>query len=292
MENQPMTAHSYDVSVADFDAQVLAASQTVPVLVDFWAPWCQPCRILKPMLEKLAAEYAGKFILAKVNSDENQELSARYGVRGIPAVKAFVGGQLVDEFTGALPEPQIRDFLERLIPSPAEPLRREALAAYARGDLAAARETMAEAINLDPRNDNSYLDFIEMSLAANALAEARELLDVIADRARDTARVAALQARLQLAEAGGGADVAALRARLEADAADLGARLELANALAVAQDYRGALENLLDIVRRDRKWNEEAGRKTMLTLFSLLAAQPQYDDLVREFRVALARTLN
>lgn len=287
-----MAEHSCDVTVADFDEKVLAASRQAPVIVDFWAPWCQPCRILKPILEKLAAEYGGKFILAKVNSDENQELSMRYGVRGIPAVKAFVDGQLVDEFTGALPEPQIREFLDHLIPSPAEPLRQEALAAYARGDLDAARKTMADAINLDPRNDNSYLDFIEMSLDAGALDEAKEVLDVVADRARDTARVASLQARLQLAQAGGGADLSALQAQLIADPADLGSRLALANAQAVGQDYRCALENLLEIVRRDRTWNEEAGRKTMLTLFNLLSAQPQYDDLIREFRVQLSRTLN
>ena len=287
-----MTDHSYDVTVADFDQKVLAASQQVPVLVDFWAPWCQPCKILKPILEKLAAELGGQFILAKVNSDENQELAARYGVRGIPAVKAFVDGQMVDEFTGALPEAQIREFLGRLLPSPADPLRKEALAAYARGEIDAARKIMAEAINLDPSNDNAYLDFVEMSLAANALDEARELLDVIADRARDTARVASLQAQLQLAVAGGGADVAALQAAVADKPDALDARLQLANALAVGQDYRGAFEQLIEIVRRDRGWNEEAGRKTMLTLFKLLAAQPQFDNLVREFRVQLSRTLN
>ncbi len=287
-----MSAYAYDVSVADFDEKVLAASQQVPVLVDFWAPWCQPCRILKPLLEKLAAEYGGQFILAKINSDENQELAQRYGVRGIPAVKAFVGGQLADEFTGALPEPQIREFLERLIPSPAEPMRREALALAAAGDLPAARKLLADAINLDPKNDAAYLDFVEMSIDANELDEARELLDVIADRARDRSRVEALQARLQLAMAGSCVDVESLRTQLAADANQHDARLQLANALAVQQDYRGALENLIEIVRRDRKWNDEAARKAMLNLFTLLAAQPQYDDLVREFRIALARTLN
>lgn len=290
-----MTAHALDTTVADFDEQVLAASRHVPVIVDFWAPWCQPCRTLKPILEKLAAEFGGKFILAKVNSDENQELSARYGVRGIPAVKAFVDGQLVDEFTGALPEPQIREFIARLIPSPAEPLRREALALAAAGDLVAARQRLVEAIRLDPANDNAYLDFIQLSLDAGeaaALAEARELMEVVAERARDQDRVASLRARLQLVGTGGDADVAALKAQLAQTPDDLETRLRLANALALQQDYRGALENLLDIVRRDRAWNDEAGRKGMLNLFTLLAAMPQFDDLVREFRVQLSRTLN
>jgi len=290
-----MSAHAYEVTVADFDDKVLAASRQVPVIVDFWAPWCQPCRILKPILEKLAAEYDGRFILAKVNSDENQELSARYGVRGIPAVKAFVGGQQVDEFTGALPEGQVREFIDRLIPSPAEPLREAALALAAAGDLAGARGKMVDAINLDPRNDTSYLDFIQLSLdlgSADALAEANELMAVVVDRARDRARVESLQARLRMASTAGDVDISALQTQLAQDANAHDARLQLAHALALQHDYRGALENLIEIVRRDRKWNDEAGRKGMLNLFTLLAAQPQYDDLVREFRIVLARTLN
>ena len=282
-----------EIKDQDFDQEVLKSS--LPVLVDFWAPWCGPCRVLKPILEKLAAEYGGRFILAKVNSDENQELSARYGVRGIPAVKAFVGGQMADEFTGALPEGQVREFIDRLIPSPAEPLRQESLALAAAGDLAGARQKMVDAINLDPHNDTSYLDFIQLSLdlgSADALAEANELMNVVADRARDRARVESLQARLRMAGSAGSVDVAALQAQIAQDANAHEARLQLANALALQHDYRGALENLIEIVRRDRKWNEEAGRKGMLNLFTLLAAQPQYDDLVREFRIALARTLN
>lgn len=287
-----MTAHAYDVNVSDFDEKVVAASRRVPVIVDFWAEWCQPCKILKPILEKLAAEYGGRFILAKVNSDENQEIAARYGVRGIPAVKAFVDGQLVNEFTGALPEGQVRDFIDALIPSPAEPLRLEALAARARGELDAARKMLAEVLKLDPRSEVAYLDFVDVSLDAGVLDEAREVLDAVAGKARDTARVAALQARLQLVASAGNADLTALKATVAAKPADLDARLQLANALAVATDYRGALENLLEIVKRDKTWNEDAGRKTMITLFGMLGAQPQHDNLMREFRVALARTLN
>lgn len=290
-----MSQYAFDVTTANFDEKVLAASQRVPVIVDFWAPWCQPCRILKPILEKLAAEYGGKFLLAKVNSDENQELAYRYGVRGIPAVKAFVGGELVDEFTGALPEAQVREFLERLIPSPAEPLRQEALALARQGDHAAARQRLAKAIELDPKNDACYLDYVEQSLALatpEALAEAEELMAIVAERARDRNRVDALQARLSLARQAGSADLASLEAKLATNPLDHEARLALANALALQGDYRAAFEHLLEIVRRDRKWNDEAGRKAMVNLFNLLSPQPQYDDLVREYRVALARTLN
>ncbi|MDK9726325.1 MAG: tetratricopeptide repeat protein [Sterolibacteriaceae bacterium MAG5] len=287
-----MTANAYDVSVADFEEKVIAASHRAPVLVDFWAAWCQPCRILKPVLEKLAAEYGGRFTLAKVNSDENQELAARWGVRGIPAVKAFVNGQMVDEFTGALPEAQVREFLTRLIPSPAEPLRMEAMAAHARGDQATALRLLGEALDLDPGNEAALLDSVEVQLAAGAVAEARQAIDLITDQARDRARVESLQARLQLSAAGGGADADTLRTRVAADPADLESRLALANTLALAQDYKGALENLMEIVRRDRKWQDEAGRKTMLTLFTLLGAQPEHEALVREYRIALARTLN
>jgi putative thioredoxin len=287
-----MSAHAYDVTVADFDDKVIAASRGVPVVVDFWADWCQPCRILKPILEKLATEYGGRFLLAKVNSDDNQELAMRYGVRGIPAVKAFVDGQLADEFTGALPEGQVRDFIDGLIPSPAEPLRREAQAAHGRGDLDGARKLLARAIELDPRTEGAYLDYVELSIEAGALEEANPLLDALRDRARDRFRFEALDAQARLAAGSAGVDAATLRARVDADGADLDARLQLANVLALGRDYRAALEQLLEIVRRDRQWQDEAGRKTMLTLFNLLAAQPEYDDLVREYRLALSRTLN
>jgi len=287
-----MSAHAYDVGSADFQQAVIEASRRVPVLVDFWAPWCAPCKALGPVLEKLAAELDGGFILAKVNSDDNQELAARYGVRGIPNVKAFVNGELVDEFTGALPEAQLREFITRLLPSPAEPLRQAAAAALAHGDTGGARTLLQQALSTDPGNDDASLDLIELELGADGLAAAKELLAVVADGARDRARVEALQARLHLAEAAQGLDAGALARSLAANPADLETRLQLANALASRNEYRAALEHLLEIVRRDRKFGDEIGRKTMLTLFALLAEQPQHEALVREFRLALGRTLN
>ena len=287
-----MSAHAYDVSSDEFEQKVIEASRRVPVLVDFWAPWCGPCKSLGPVLEKLAAEFDGAFILAKVNSDDEQELAGRYGVRGIPNVKAFVGGELVDEFTGALPEIQVREFLKTLLPSPAQPLRQAAAATLAQGDREGARALLLQAQTADPDNDDASLDLAALELNAGSLAAARQILNMVADRARDSTRVEALQARLRLSEAGQGLDADALARALAANPADLEARLQLANAQALRGEYRAALEHLLEIVRRDRKFGDEVGRKTMLTLFALLAKEPQYDDLVREFRVALGRTLN
>ena len=287
-----MSPHAFDVSPAEFQEKLVAASQHVPVLVDFWAEWCAPCRQLKPVLEKLAAEYGGRFLLAKVNSDQNQELAGRCGVRGIPNVKAFVGGHLVDEFTGALPEAQVRAFIDKLLPSPAEPLRVAAQEARASGEIELALSLLDDASQADPANETVQLDMAEIRIDAGQLDAARALLDALEHKARDASRLKTLQARLKLVAAGGGADAAALQARIAANGDDPDARLQLANALALSGDYRPALEHLLAIVRRDRKWQDEAARKAMLDLFTLLGGDAQFDDLVREFRIALARTLN
>ncbi|MDP2134886.1 MAG: tetratricopeptide repeat protein [Sulfuritalea sp.] len=287
-----MNHFSLDVGGADFQENVIAASHRVPVLVDFWAEWCAPCRTLKPILEKLAAEYGGRFRLAKLNSDRDQEVAARYGVRSIPSVKAFVNGELVNEFTGALPEIQIRAFIDSLLPSPAEPLRIAAHEARARGELAVAVSLLADALQLDPGNEAAQLDLAEINIDTSDMNAARTILDSLEHKAKDIARHSALQARLKLVLAGAGADPAALAARIAANADDLDARLQLAHALALAHDYRPALEQLLEIVRRDRKWQDEAARKAMLDLFTLLGSNAHYDDLVREYRVQLARTLH
>ncbi|GAB1411386.1 thioredoxin [Candidatus Desulfobacillus denitrificans] len=285
-----MTQHAIDVTETNFMQEVIEASRRVPVLVDFWAPWCGPCRSLGPILERLAAEYQGRFRLAKVNSDENQALAAQFGVRGIPNVKAVVDGQIVNEFTGALPESAVREFIDALLPSPAEPLRQEALAARARGEGDAARKLLLQAIHLDPRHEPARLDLIDVLLDAGDFAEAQRLLDEVAENAKDRGRIDSLAARLALARgAAGGADEAALRARLAADAADLAARLALANLLALKQDYRAALEELLEIVRRDRAFEDDIGRKTMLQIFSLLGGD---SDLVRDYRGKLSTALN
>jgi len=287
-----MNKSSLDVGVADFQINVIDASRHTPVLVDFWAEWCAPCRILKPVLEKLAVEYNGRFILAKVDSDRHQELTARYGVRSIPSVKAFQNGEMVKEFTGALPEAQIRAFIDSLMPSPAEPFRIAALEARAKGEPEVACALLVDAAQLDPANETVQLDLAEIHLDLRNMDAARTILDTHEHMPRDPDRVRALQARLKLATAGTGADPAALKARIEADAGDLEARLQLATALALAHDYRAALEQLLEIVQRERKWQEEAARKAMLDLFTLLGSDQQHGDLVREFRIRLARTLN
>ena len=285
-----MTSHAIDVTEHNFMQEVIEASRRVPVLVDFWAPWCGPCRSLGPILEKLAAEYQGRFRLAKVNSDENQALAGQFGVRGIPNVKAVVNGQIVNEFTGALPESAVREFIDALLPSPAEPLRQEALAAHARGETDATRKLLLEAIRLDPKHEQARLDLIGILIDAGDLAEAQRLLDEIMDAGKDRARIDSLAARLALAgNAAGGADEETLRARIAADAGDLAVRLELARMLAAKQDFRGALEELLEIVRRDRSFDDDIGRKTMLQIFSLLGAD---SDLMREFRGKLSSLLN
>ena len=283
-----MNTHSFETGTDTFERDVLKASTSVPVLVDFWAPWCAPCRALKPILEKLAGEYQGRFLLAKVNSDEHPQLSAQFGVRGIPNVKAFVDGKLADEFTGALPEAGVRAFIDRLIPTPGEKLRRTARALVAQGDFDEAERHLRSALELEPANHAVRLDLVELLVAKNSHAEADAMFAPIPERERDERAerlysVLALWKRSQQLPA-----LEELEAKLAANPDDLSARLALGERLLADKRYEPALAALLEVVRRDRGALRTSARKLMVEVFNLAEDQP---GLVSEYRRLLAGAL-
>ncbi len=285
-----MSEFAFDVSIEEFEAKVLIPAETVPVVVDFWAPWCEPCKVLKPMLEKLAEEYKGRFILAKVNSDESPELAQHFGVRSIPSVKVLFQGQLVDEFNGAIPESQIRAFLDRIaLPEGPEQinLREQAAALVAEGKLDDALAILVQASQANPQDQAIQLDAVDVLMQLGRKDEAKQLL--AGDYANEPDRANALRARLALLD--GAADTAPLEAKLAANPDDHATRLELSKAYAAQSRFREALEAALEVVRRDRFFDEGAGRKAILALFEALSGE-QYDDLVREFRRKLSAALN
>jgi putative thioredoxin len=280
-----------DTTLATFEKDVIAASTLAPVLVDFWAPWCGPCRTLGPMLERLEAEYGGKWKLVKVNVDENQELAAHFQVRSIPHVIAFADGRPVDQFVGVLAEGQLRAFLDRLVPDGAEAARRVALAALAEGRRDEAYDALKATLAYDPGYDDARMDLIEMLLEDQRIDDARAEVELLSPKTTQgiDARFNALKTRLDAVDAA--ADLPptdALEARVAADPADLDARFDLASALIARRQYAGALEHLLEIVKRDRSFREDIGRKTMLSVFDLAAGQPQ---LVSEWRRKLSAAL-
>jgi putative thioredoxin len=262
----------------------------VPVVVDFWAPWCEPCKTLKPLLEKLAEEYAGRFLLAKVNADESPELAQHFGVRSIPTVKVLFQGQLVDEFTGALPEGQIRAFLDRfaLPPVAGSNPREEAAELCTNGQFEEALAKLIEASRAKPEDQAIQLDAVEVLMHLGRNDEAGELLG--GEYSQEVDRANALRARLALTA--GAADTAEIEARLAANPADHAARLELSRAYAAQSRFREALEAALEVVIRDRSFDEGAGRKAVLQLFEALGGSDQYDDLIREFRRKMSAALN
>jgi putative thioredoxin len=279
--------HAIDVTSANFRPVVLDGSHSAPVIIDFWAPWCAPCRVLKPILEKLADEYAGRFTLAKINSDENPDIAAQFAVRGIPAVKAVVDGTLVDEFTGALPESQVRAFIERVLPSPSELVRKEARILMDRGDTAEALDKLDRALTLDPRNEAARVDKLETLVALGRIDAARELINSLNPRTLDEPRVATLRAKLEFA-GGASEDHTTLVNRIAQNPDDLHARLALARNFVTTQQYEQALEQLIEIIRKDRKFGDDAGRRTMLDVFNLLGNQ---GELVSKYRRMLSSAL-
>ncbi len=262
-----------DVTEATFEQEVIARSREIPVVVDFWADWCGPCRVLGPVLERLEAESGGRWVLAKVDVTANPGLANRYGVQGIPAVKAFRGGEVVAEFVGAMPEAAVRRWLGGFDPDEADDLvaRGDAARADGRNDDAVAAYRAALEVRAD--HPDALLGLAEL---ASDPGEARDLLGRLPPRL--SPEQAARRARIALGLDGNGGDVASLRARVEAAPDDLDARWELAHALAAAERYDEALGHLLEIVRRDRSYRDDGARKAMLEIFDVVGPRSELAD--------------
>jgi putative thioredoxin len=278
-----------------FQRDVIDASRELPVLVDFWAPWCGPCRTLGPMLERLEQYSAGRFRLVKINSDENPELSAQFGVRSIPYVVAFVDGRPVDSFVGVLPESQLSAFIERVAPNPSEIERRKAFALLEAGDRAGAAAALRAALALDPANDEARVALAGLLLEATAeptgqslVAEARDLLAKTGALIQQTPRFRALRTRLDsLEQAARLPSADEVQRRIAAQPGDLQARSDLAQLLIAQGKFEPALEQLLEIVSRDRAFGE--ARTAILAVFDLMADRP---ETVSRYRRRLASALN
>jgi putative thioredoxin len=263
-----------DVTELDFEQQVLERSLEVPVLLDCWAPWCGPCRSLGPTLEKLAQAYGGRFILAKINTDEAPNLSAALRIRSIPLVVLFAGGRPVDQFVGALPEGQIRQFLDKHLGafqppgSPLEELRKAAAEALEGGRAEEAEALLTEALRVEPGHVETTLDLSERWIARGALDDAAKLLEgVPADARKD--RHGALLKRLALAKDRPPGDPLALAERIARNPKDFEARFALAALLAYDGDFNAAFDQLLEVVLRDRGEHRERARQQLVEWFDV-----------------------
>ncbi len=284
-----MNQWTVDVSEENFEAEVLERSTEAPVLVDFWAPWCGPCKVLGPVLEKLAQEYGGAFRLAKINVDENQGIAGAFGIQGIPAVKLFQDGELVSEFTGALPEPTIREFLSKFLPSTADKIADEGSALEAEGKTAEAKALYESILESDPNHAGSLLGLGRLAMNAGDTAAALKYLDqisIVADERKEADR---LIARIN-PQAGSAENEAALRAKVNSEPNNVAARFELAQALAAVEKYDEALQEFLAVVKADRVFQDDAGRKSMLQIFEVLGSdQPLVDKVRSELAAVLFR---
>jgi putative thioredoxin len=319
-----------DITLQNFQQELIDGSMQKPVLLDIWADWCGPCKQLGPVLERLEADYGGRFTLAKLDADRvpelAQQLSAMFGVRSIPFCVMFAGGQPVDGFVGALPEAEVRKFLDKHVPSADEVASaaadEEADALAARGDTCTALAKLREALAINPANDDARFDYVKLLLDEGRLDEARMAFEPLAGKSSKAApvpRIDALGAYLGACMAAPHARSAdALQAAIAADKRDFAARYELAQRHFAERRFEAALDELLEILMRDKAWNDGAARKLYVAILELLAPpkkapradsgaatasgialagkpQPQHDDpnaaLVADYRRRLSMVL-
>jgi putative thioredoxin len=278
-----------DTSLSSFERDVIDASMEVPVLLDFWAPWCEPCKMLGPLLERLEREYGGRFRLVNVNSDTNPELVSSFSLKSVPHSVAFVDGNAVAQFAGAQPEAFVRAFLDRLIPNPSAIEHRAAREALAIGHTGLAEGYLKNAIALDPANDGARLDMASVLLDRGEVQPARMQYETLSSAAAQQPNHALVGARLEAAELAAALPPEGLLARrVRLDGNDLDARMDLADLHIAHLEFEEALEQLLEIVRRDPKYRHDGARLKMLSVFEMAAADP---DLVTDYRSKLSSLL-
>ncbi len=292
-----------DVDTASFMTEVIEASQSVPVIVDFWAPWCGPCKQLGPLLEKLVAAAAGKVRLVKVDIDQNQQLAQQLRIQSIPMVYAFFGGKPLDGFQGALPESELQAFIDRVVEAaggtgadaganggpPLAQLVAEGKAALAKGDEGAALQLFTQVLQADEKNGDALAGLARCYIAAGEIEAAKNLIGEVPEDLADQADLAAVRSTLELiAEGGDPSAVEELSAKVEANPNDLEARFDLAMALFAGGDREGTVDRLLEIIGRNAAWNDGAARKKLLKMFEAWGAE---DPLTVEGRQRLSTLL-
>jgi putative thioredoxin len=263
-----------DVTLENFEAEVITASMQTPVLVDFWATWCGPCKVIGPILEKLETDYGGRFKLVKIDSDQEQQLASAFGIRSIPTVILLMGGQPVDGFMGAMPEGQIRQFLDKHLPEgdgieDAEIVSEEEEAPAALDD-ASKLEMLQHSVAADPSDDAARFDYVKALLAAGRTDDAKVAFAPVITKVAIDRRFDALQRWMDAIDAAEKSSLASFDSKIAANKRDFDARFGRAQFLMAKQRFTEAMDELLEILMRDKKWNDELARKTYIAILEVI----------------------